>query len=159
MRSVRICLFAVITVLLSAGAAGAQEGRAALVKAFRNLQAGSWSILDIDAVRRYARAGDRQAVEVWAWMNATGTAVPPNPLEAFRWYIHAAELGAPRALQNARIVWAVILPHRRPQLSPELEQRLLTSKRLEEQLRQNVAAWARGGGRGRGKSFDLPRKT
>lgn len=85
-----------------------------LLAAFRNVQRNAWSEVDIQTINRHAVAGNAAAVEVMAWMYATGRGLMPNPVNAFQWYIKAAELGVPRASHNARIVLAKVPPHLQP---------------------------------------------
>lgn len=114
--TIRTLLIAAVMALAAATAGGATAVAAAgdpppLLAAFRNLQRSAWSELDIQTIHRHAVAGNAAAVEVLAWMYATGRGLSPNPVQAFNWYIKAAELGVPRATHNARIVMAKVPPH------------------------------------------------
>jgi hypothetical protein len=64
-----------------------------------------------DAARlaRLAEGGDRRAVELLAWCSLNGLGVARDPVEAFRLYGMAADLGLPGARRNQTIVYETVL--------------------------------------------------
>lgn len=64
----------------------------------------------VDAVRRKAEAADPQAVELYAWMNATGTGVKRDLAQAFTLYLQADGLNVPGAKDNAKAIYNALDP-------------------------------------------------
>lgn len=64
----------------------------------------------VDAVRRKAEAADPQAVELYAWMNATGTGVRRDLSQAFALYLQADGLGVTGSKENAKAIYNALPP-------------------------------------------------
>lgn len=75
----------------------------------QRVEAGRPASADAAQLRRLADGGDRRAVELLAWCHLKGLGVARNPVEAFRLYGMAADLGVPDARRNQTIVYETVL--------------------------------------------------
>ena len=73
-----------------------------IVKAVKN---GQTTPFDLETIRRRTQADDAEAVELLAWMYATGKGVRQDLTKSWTYYLQAAHLGVPSATDNARAVY------------------------------------------------------
>jgi TPR repeat protein len=64
---------------------------------------------DAARLRRLVEGGDRRAIELLAWCHLKGLGVARDPVEAFRLYGAAADLGVADARRNQTIVYETVL--------------------------------------------------
>lgn len=76
----------------------------------KQIGSGAPGAFAVDAVRRKAEAADPQAVELFAWMNATGTGVRRDLTQAFNLYMQADGLNVAGAKENAKAIYNALPP-------------------------------------------------
>lgn len=81
---------------------GDTENWQEIVKAVKN---GQTTPFDLETIRRRTQADDAEAVELLAWMYATGKGVRQDLTKSWTYYLQAAHLGVPSATDNARAVY------------------------------------------------------
>lgn len=81
---------------------GDTENWQEIVKAVKN---GQTTPFDLETIRRRTQADDAEAVELLAWMYATGKGVQQDLTKSWTYYLQAAHLGVPSATDNARAVY------------------------------------------------------
>lgn len=81
---------------------GDTENWQEIVKAVKN---GQTTPFDLETIRRRTQADDAEAVELLAWMYATGKGVRQDLTKSWTYYLQAAYLGVPSATDNARAVY------------------------------------------------------
>lgn len=77
-----------------------------LEEIFRDIQTGSVTGEEMEALERHADTGEPQAVEVLAWCYFVGRGRNVDLVEAYRLYGKAASLNVPNATKNQRAVFA-----------------------------------------------------
>ncbi len=76
----------------------------------KQIGSGAPGAFAVDAVRRKTEAADPAAVELFAWMNATGTGVRRDLPQAFALYLQADGLGVTGAKENAKAIFSALTP-------------------------------------------------
>ena len=71
---------------------------------------------DLETIRRRSTADDAEAVELLAWMYATGNGVRRNLTKSWTYYLQAAHLGVPSATENAQAVYKAMNTEERSHL-------------------------------------------
>ena len=72
---------------------------------------------DLDVIRRRAENDDTAAIELLAWMYATGKGVRQDLVKSWMYYTQAAHLGVPSAVANARAVYRGMSAAQRAELT------------------------------------------
>lgn len=70
----------------------------------------------LEAIQRGSDTGNPHAVELLAWMYATGTGLKQDLTKSWTYYLQAAHLGVPSATANARAVYQAMKADERAQL-------------------------------------------
>lgn len=86
----------------------------AVVKAVREKRP---TPFDLDVIRSRVDNDETQAVELLAWMYATGNGLRQDLVKAWTYYMRAAGLGVETGAQNARAVYRVMSAAQRAQLT------------------------------------------
>lgn len=89
------------------------EGWKEVVEAVKS---GHATPFDLETIRLRCEADDAEAVELLAWMYATGRGVRQNLTKSWTHYLQAAHLGVPSAADNARAVYKAMNASQRAQL-------------------------------------------
>ena len=82
----------------------------------KSVKSGHTTPFDLETIRRRSEADDAEAVELLAWMYATGKGVRQNLTKSWTYYLQAAHLGVPSAADNARAVYKAMNAAQRAQL-------------------------------------------
>lgn len=77
---------------------------------------GNVSPFDLAEIRRLSEQDKPEALELLAWMYATGTGVRQNLPKSYIHYVRAARLGVASAAENARKVYQAMSPSQRAAL-------------------------------------------
>lgn len=72
---------------------------------------------DLEVIRKRADNDETQAVELLAWMYATGNGIRQDLVQAWSYYMRAAGLGVETGAQNARAVYRGMTAAQRAQLT------------------------------------------
>ena len=78
---------------------------------------GSVSPFDLNEIQKLAEYDDAEAVELLAWMYATGHGINQNLPKAYTYYMQAAQLSIPKAYDNAKIVYNAMSSQQRAAVS------------------------------------------
>ena len=76
--------------------------------AVKSVKSGTAAAEDIALISTLAAEKNPEAVELLAWMNATGTAIPQNFYNAWFLYTEADDLGVAEAKKNAAVIHNLI---------------------------------------------------
>ncbi len=77
---------------------------------------GQVSPFDLEEIRRMSEHENAEAIELLAWMYATGTGIRQDLPKSYAYYLHAAHLGVPSAYDNVRLVYQAMTPTQRSDL-------------------------------------------
>lgn len=77
---------------------------------------GQVSPFDLEEIRRLSEHENAEAIELLAWMYATGTGIRQDLSKSYAYYLHAAHLGVPSASDNVRVVYQAMTPTQRSAL-------------------------------------------
>lgn len=77
---------------------------------------GQVSPFDLEEIRRLSEHENAEAIELLAWMYATGTGIRQDLPKSYAYYLHAAHLGVPSASDNVRVVYQAMTPTQRSDL-------------------------------------------
>ena len=72
---------------------------------------------DLEVIQKRAENDDTQAIELLAWMYATGNGLKQDLVKSWLYYTQAAHLGVPSGTQNAQAVYRVMSAVQRAQLT------------------------------------------
>ncbi len=81
-----------------------------------NVRSGRVTPFDLEIIRRRSDNGDVEAVELLAWMYATGTGLKQDLTKSWTYYLQAAHLGVPTATANAKAVYQAMSASERSRL-------------------------------------------
>ena len=84
-----------------------------IVDAVKN---GRVTAFDLAEIQRLSEQDDVQALELLAWMYATGNGVRQDLQQAYMYYLCSARQGAPLAYENMRAVYQAMTPQQRSSL-------------------------------------------
>lgn len=68
---------------------------------------------ELAEIRRRSEHENAEAIELLAWMYATGTGISQDLPKSYAYYMHAAQLGVPSAYKNVRVVYQAMSPSQR----------------------------------------------
>ena len=77
---------------------------------------GNISPFDLAEIRRLSEHENAEAIELLAWMYATGTGLKQNLQKSYAYYLQAAHMGVPSAYDNVRAVYRAMSPAQRASL-------------------------------------------
>ena len=77
---------------------------------------GQVSPFDLEEIRRLSEHENAEAIELLAWMYATGTGIRQDLPKSYAYYLHAAHLGVPSAYDNVKVVYQAMTPTQRSDL-------------------------------------------
>lgn len=77
---------------------------------------GNVTPFDLAEIRRRSEHENAEAIELLAWMYATGTGIRRDLPKSYAYYMHAAQLGVPSAYDNVRVVYQAMSPSQRESL-------------------------------------------
>lgn len=78
---------------------------------------GTVSPFDLNEIQKMAEYDDAEAVELLAWMYATGHGINQNLPKAYTYYMQAAQLSIPKAYDNAKTVYNAMSSQQRASIS------------------------------------------
>ncbi|MCQ2966147.1 MAG: hypothetical protein MJ250_05365 [Alphaproteobacteria bacterium] len=78
---------------------------------------GTLSPFDLNEIQKMAEYDDAEAVELLAWMYATGHGINQNLPKAYTYYMQAAQLSIPKAYDNAKTVYNAMSSKQRAAIS------------------------------------------
>ena len=78
---------------------------------------GQVSPFDLEEIRRLSEHENAEAIELLAWMYATGNGIRQDLVQAWSYYMRAAGLGVETGAQNARAVYRGMTAAQRAQLT------------------------------------------
>lgn len=81
-----------------------------------NVRNGHVTPFELEIIRRRSDNSDVEAVELLAWMYATGTGLKQNLTKSWTYYLQAAHLGVPTATTNAKAVYQAMSASERSHL-------------------------------------------
>jgi len=77
---------------------------------------GKVSPFDLAEIRRLSERENAEAIELLAWMYATGTGLRQDLQKSYTYYLQAAHMGVPSAYDNVRAVYLAMSPDQRASL-------------------------------------------
>lgn len=77
---------------------------------------GKVSPFDLAEIRRLSEHENAEAIELLAWMYATGTGLRQDLQKSYTYYLQAAHMGVPSAYDNVRAVYRAMSPDQRASL-------------------------------------------
>lgn len=77
---------------------------------------GNVSPFDLAEIRRLSEHENAEAIELLAWMYATGTGLRQDLQKSYAYYLQAAHMGVPSAYDNVRSVYRAMSPSQRASL-------------------------------------------
>lgn len=77
---------------------------------------GNVSPFDLAEIRRLSEHENVEAIELLAWMYATGTGLRQDLQKSYTYYLQAAHMGVPSAYDNVRAVYQAMSPAQRAEL-------------------------------------------
>lgn len=77
---------------------------------------GNVSPFDLAEIRRLSEHENAEAIELLAWMYATGTGLRQDLQKSYAYYLQAAHMGVPSAYDNVRAVYQAMSPAQRASL-------------------------------------------
>lgn len=77
---------------------------------------GNVSPFDLAEIRRLSEHENVEAIELLAWMYATGTGLRQDLQKSYTYYLQAAHMGVPSAYDNVRAVYQAMSPAQRAAL-------------------------------------------
>lgn len=81
-----------------------------------SVKQGRVSPFDLAEIRRQSERENAEAVELLAWMYATGTGLRQDLQKSYAYYLQAAHMGVPSAYDNVRAVYRAMSPAQRAAL-------------------------------------------
>lgn len=81
-----------------------------------SVKKGNVSPFDLAEIRRQAEHENAEAIELLAWMYATGTGLHQNLQKSYTYYLQAAHMGVSSAYDNVRAVYRAMTPEQRASL-------------------------------------------
>lgn len=78
---------------------------------------GTISPFDLNEIQKMADYDDAEAVELLAWMYATGHGINQNLPKAYTYYMQAAQMSIPKAYDNAKTVYNAMSSQQRAAIS------------------------------------------
>lgn len=81
-----------------------------------SVKKGRVSPFDLAEIRRQSERENAEAVELLAWMYATGTGLRQDLQKSYTYYLQAAHMGVPSAYDNVRAVYRAMSPDQRASL-------------------------------------------
>lgn len=78
---------------------------------------GNVTPFDVDEIRRQSERENVEAIELLAWMYATGTGLRQDLPKSYAYYMQAAQMGVASAYDNVRAVYQAMNPAQREALS------------------------------------------
>ena len=77
---------------------------------------GNVTPFDLAEIRRLSEHENAEAIELLAWMYATGTGLRQDLQKSYAYYLQAANMGVPSAYDNVRAVYQAMSPSQRASL-------------------------------------------
>lgn len=77
---------------------------------------GNVTPFDVDEIRRQSERENVEAIELLAWMYATGTGLRQDLPKSYAYYMQAAQMGVASAYDNVRAVYQAMNPAQREAL-------------------------------------------
>lgn len=77
---------------------------------------GAVTPFDLAEIRRLSEHENAEAIELLAWMYATGTGLRQDLQKSYTYYLQAAHMGVPSAYDNVRAVYQAMSPDQRAAL-------------------------------------------
>lgn len=81
-----------------------------------SVKKGNISPFELAEIRRLSERENAAAIELLAWMYATGTGLRQDLQKSYTYYLQAAHMGIPSAYDNVRAVYQAMTPAQRSQL-------------------------------------------
>lgn len=81
-----------------------------------SVKKGRVSPFDLAEIRRRSEHENTEAIELLAWMYATGTGLRQDLQKSYTYYLQAAHMGVPSAYDNVRAVYRAMTPEQRAAL-------------------------------------------
>ena len=81
-----------------------------------SVKKGRVSPFDLAEIRRQSERENAEAIELLAWMYATGTGLRQDLQKSYTYYLQAAHMGVPSAYDNVRAVYRAMSPDQRASL-------------------------------------------
>ncbi len=80
------------------------------------VKTGNVSPFDLAEIRRLSEHENVEAIELLAWMYATGTGLKQDLQKSYTYYLQAAHMGVTSAYDNVRAVYQAMSPKQRAEL-------------------------------------------
>lgn len=77
---------------------------------------GNVTPFDLAEIRRLSEQENAEAIELLAWMYATGTGLKQDLQKSYAYYLQAAHMGVPSAYDNVRAVYKAMSPTQKASL-------------------------------------------
>lgn len=81
-----------------------------------SVKKGQVSPFELAEIRRLSERDNAEAIELLAWMYATGTGLRQDLQKSYTYYLQAANMGVSSAYDNVRAVYQAMSPDQRAQL-------------------------------------------
>ena len=83
----------------------------------KNVKTNKVSPFDLEEIRRRVKRKDKEAIEIYAWMNANGVGCTKNLNTSWELYNMGAKLGINNATENARAVYKSMTTYQKQTIS------------------------------------------